>query len=130
MAGWFIDDITIHTKGTLPVSGKQIVSHAHLPAVHIESNSPNPFNAVTRINYQLSNAGVVVFEIYNLTGQLVTKRSIGFCSAGQYHLEWDGMDSRGNLCKSGIYFGRLVVKSVDVNSTEHYSKTVKMIYVK
>jgi len=130
LAGWFIDDITIHSKGALAVPTKEMTNQTNLPVVHVASNSPNPFNATTRITYQLSVSGKVIFEVYNLRGQLVTKRSLGFQQAGKYDLIWDGTDIQGNLCESGIYFGRLIVKSSNPNSYKKYSKTLKMIYVK
>ena len=130
MDGWFIDDIAIQSKNSLRAIERAKSISLDFPIIEIYSNSPNPFNAATKITYQLSLSGDVTFEVYNLLGQLVNKLSSGFQPTGQYHLIWNGTDLKGQPCESGIYFGRLVVKSAASNSFKQISKTIKMINLK
>lgn len=128
MSGWFIDDIAIQSKASLKIHQTNQITHS-LANVDIYSISPNPFNASTRISYQLSIAGDTSFEIYNLLGQLVFKRLIGFQQAGQYDLLWNGTDMKGQSCGSGIYFGRLILKASQLKTQKQISKAIKMIIV-
>jgi hypothetical protein len=70
-------------------------------------NYPNPFNSVTGIRYSLPAAGHVVLNVYHLTGQLVRTLVNDPIEAGQYTVEWDGRDDRGQEVSSGIYLYRL-----------------------
>ena len=130
LMGWFIDDIMLHKIGTLQVSNTTDNVNSCFSGIWIESNAPNPFNAATRINYQLSLPGEVRLEIYNITGQLVMKKTIGLLTAGQHSVTWNGKDRRGNLCNSGIYFARLFVRTFGAMASKRYSPTVKLIYVR
>ncbi len=70
-------------------------------------NYPNPFNPETIISYRLPVSSEIELSIYNLLGQkvrtLVSKRQ----PAGQYEINWDGRDERGEKVSGGIYFYRL-----------------------
>lgn len=68
---------------------------------------PNPFNPVTTIPYSIKEAGLVRLDIYNLKGQLVHSFSHQHNSAGFYRHQWDGKDSNGIDCGSGIYLYRM-----------------------
>ncbi len=80
--------------------------------VSLGQNWPNPFNAETIINYQLSiiNSAHTTLKVYNILGEevrtLVDRRQ----RAGSYRVVWDGRDGRGREVGSGIYFYRLEVK--------------------
>ena len=78
----------------------------------IGPNFPNPFNPETWIPYQLAHPSVVVFEIYNPSGQIIRRLDLGFQPAGTYQTKnravyWDGRTESGELAPSGIYFCRL-----------------------
>lgn len=62
------------------------------------SNSPNPFNAKTFVNYNSKIGGVVDFKIYNSAGALVHKEMLQSI-AGANRFEFNG----SNL-KDGVYF--------------------------
>jgi hypothetical protein len=63
---------------------------------------PNPFNAVTRIDYGLPEAACVSFDIFDITGRHVATLVTGYQEAGNHSLTWDS-----SLEPSGIYFYRL-----------------------
>jgi len=79
-------------------------------------NYPNPFNPETWIPYQLSDAGPVSISIYDATGGLVRKLTLGHQSEGFYHNRgraayWDGKNTLGESVASGIYFYKLETPS-------------------
>ena len=79
-------------------------------------NYPNPFNPETWIPYQLSEASPVSVSIYDTTGKMVRKLSLGFQSAGFYNSReraayWDGKNALGERVASGIYFYQLTTPS-------------------
>ena len=80
-------------------------------------NYPNPFNPETWIPYQLSEDTPVSISIYDTTGQLVRKLSLGFQAAGFYNSQgraayWDGRNAVGERVASGIYFYQLETDAV------------------
>lgn len=74
----------------------------------IVESSPNPFNAQTRISYQVTQAGRVRLEIFNLLGRSVTTLVDAEASPGVYSAIWDGRDRNGAEVSSGVYFYRLL----------------------
>ncbi len=79
-------------------------------------NYPNPFNPETWIPYQLSNAGPVTISIFDTTGGLVRKLTLGHQSEGFYYNRgraayWDGNNTLGERVASGIYFYKLETPS-------------------
>ncbi|MCC7261793.1 MAG: aminotransferase class V-fold PLP-dependent enzyme [Candidatus Latescibacteria bacterium] len=55
----------------------------------LEANYPNPFNASTRIEYELSRAEQVQVAVYDAQGQLIETLKQGFQEAGRHQLTWD-----------------------------------------
>jgi hypothetical protein len=88
----------------------------------LSQNYPNPFNATTQISFALPQAGNVALKIYNVAGQLV-KSFNQEMQAGNHTITWDGMNSKGDVVASGVYFYRL-----DVD--KQFSKTLKMTLLK
>jgi len=73
----------------------------------MQQNYPNPFNPATTIDYEVVRAGQVELEIFNAKGQKVKTLVDGHRAADNYSATWDGRDSAGNSCSSGIYFYKL-----------------------
>ena len=73
----------------------------------LNRNTPNPFNPLTTIGYQLPEAGKVRLSIVNLLGQeirvLVNERT----DAGSFKVSWDGADAMGRRVASGVYLYRM-----------------------
>ena len=80
-------------------------------------NSPNPFNPMTEIKFNLPRSSNVMLKIYNVRGQVVTTLANGSMGAGQHAVTWDARQH-----PSGVYFYRLV--------TPDFSETKKMIMLK
>lgn len=71
-------------------------------------NFPNPFNAFTRIEYQLSRPIHVKLAVYDLLGQEVRTLVDENKDAGFYTIIWDGRDNSGQAVGSGTYLYRMV----------------------
>jgi M6 family metalloprotease-like protein len=64
---------------------------------------PNPFNPITNIHFNLPEEGNISLWIYNVQGERVKKLIDGYRKAGEYTLQWDGNDDKGNRSASGTY---------------------------
>lgn len=89
---------------------------------HLYDNFPNPFNPVTKIQYDLSENTHVNLAVYDLLGREVKRLVDGFESAGFKEAEWNARDNTGKPVRSGVYFYRLRTRS--------YSETRKMVLLK
>lgn len=85
-------------------------------------NHPNPFNPSTTISYSLPHSSHVELRIYNMNGQEVYKLVDEFQEAGNYKVNWDGIDFKGTKVPSGMYFYRI--------GALNGSKFRRMIYIK
>jgi len=70
-------------------------------------NHPNPFNSSTMISYSLPQDCHVKLTIYNINGRAVYKLVDEFQPAGNYNLNWDGIDSQGTAVSSGVYYYKM-----------------------
>ncbi|MDP8210824.1 MAG: GLUG motif-containing protein, partial [Candidatus Stygibacter australis] len=61
--------------------------------------SPNPFNPLTNICFEIEESGDVLIQIYNLRGQKVETLADGYYGSGKHNITWDAHD-----LVSGIYF--------------------------
>jgi hypothetical protein len=71
-------------------------------------NYPNPFNASTTVRFELSRAGMVELEVYNILGQRVRTLVKQQMTAGTKQVVWDGTAENGETLPTGIYFYRLI----------------------
>jgi len=87
----------------------------------LKSAYPNPFRANGSTNIEVSikagESGTVT--IYNIMGQVVKTYKV---TEGIHTIQWNGKDSQGNNCGSGIYFYQLTTPSLN--------QTKKMVIVK
>ena len=65
-------------------------------------NYPNPFNATTRLQYQLPENARVSLTIYSLNGSLVKTLVNGYQREGVYEMEWNGRDQSGAMVSTGV----------------------------
>ncbi len=87
----------------------------------MRSAYPNPFKASTgttiEVDVKDNDSGNVT--IYNLIGQEIQSFSV---RAGNSNINWDGKDSSGKSCATGVYFYKL--------STSSLNQTRKMLIIK
>ncbi|MDD2230937.1 MAG: FlgD immunoglobulin-like domain containing protein [Candidatus Cloacimonetes bacterium] len=77
----------------------------------LQQNYPNPFNPNTTISYDIPEDGTVRLDIYNTKGQIVKTLVNTHQSLGYHKATWDGKDSKGQVCTSGIYYYELTNNS-------------------
>ena len=99
-------------------------SYAEVPASLPMANSfslgdayPNPFNPTTVMELNMSVAGDIQVDVYNLLGQSVATITSGYKEIGKYNLTWDATDAA-----SGVYF----VKA----QADGFTKIQKLMLVK
>lgn len=67
-------------------------------------NYPNPFNASTTIEFELTHTSLVELDIFDLSGQRAANLLDSELRPGSHRISWDAIDK-----PSGVYFYRLKV---------------------
>ncbi len=75
----------------------------------LSQNNPNPFNASTKIVFNLPYAGNVEIEITDVVGHRVRILINDTRKVGTHSAIWDGTDDYGIEVPSGIYYYKLIV---------------------
>lgn len=131
---WYIMKIgSIFNPGQNEVyleSSTQLVNYQHYtgneeiiqPPTESLANYPNPFKPDTNITFALKQATNAELAIYNIKGQLVNTLIDKHLESGPHIVHWDGRDSKGDLCSSGIYYLRL--------KSDNVVQTRKMLILK
>jgi hypothetical protein len=86
-------------------------------SIDIPRNYPNPFNAFTTIDFDLSTAADIDLSVYNINGQIIENLKSGSMEAGSYSVVWNAQN-----VSSGVYFARLKANGI--------SKSLKMQLLK
>jgi hypothetical protein len=90
---WEADGVlVVETAFALPVPESICLSNA----------SPNPFNALTRLQFGVPQSGLVSLKIYDIRGREVATLIEGSVTAGYHEAIWDASAS-----SAGVYFARL-----------------------
>jgi len=74
--------------------------------VTLSPPAPNPFGAITRLEYALPASIPITLAVYDVAGQRVETLFEGTHPAGRFVVQWDGRSSTGAL-PPGVYFVRL-----------------------
>jgi hypothetical protein len=98
--GIVLDSIAV--SGPLTTVGIEPVSNIAPHRFALHQNYPNPFNPVTKINFDIPNAGFTKLRIYDITGAEVSTLVLQELSAGSYSISFDA-----SHLSSGIYYCRL-----------------------
>ncbi len=69
---------------------------------------PNPCNPSATISFSLKSSAPVVMDICNQRGQKVRSLVDGTLPGGSHQVVWDGRESHGEPCSSGVYLARLI----------------------
>lgn len=85
------------------------------------SGGPNPFKTGTSTNlyYSVKAGETGTLTVYNILGQVVKTHQV--TEGSEQMIKWDGRDSKGNVCASGVYFYKL--------STPSLNETRKLVIV-
>ncbi len=68
---------------------------------------PNPFNAGTRLTFEIPRPARVSIEIVDLLGRRVRTLADRTYPAGSHRVDWDGCDDTGVSVPAGVYLCRL-----------------------
>lgn len=95
----------------------------------LHQNYPNPFNPTTTITFDIARASTVEIGVYNVLGQKVTTLESREMPAGSYSTSWNATDNRGAQVGSGLYFVRMVARSLD-GKIENFTAVRKLLLMK
>ena len=75
----------------------------------LKQNFPNPFNPETDIPYEVKEPGMVTLDVRDARGRLVITLVNEEKPSGFHTVHWNGRDSRGNECPSGVYYAVMMI---------------------
>lgn len=108
-----VDDAQNHTFsdeiGVLVARVSQLPSNDLPTRYSLSPNFPNPFNAVTKFTFKVSQTGRVIIQIYNLVGKEIKHLVDENKEPGIYQISWDARNTSGLDVASGIYIYRITV---------------------
>lgn len=113
----WVDDVAFYQ---LDPTGVPVEPGAPL-AFNLGQNVPNPFNPVTRIDFEMKQADEVTLAIFDVTGRLVATLLQDRLEPGSHFVLWDGRTNDGGAAATGIY--RYVMKT----STGQLSRSMVLI---
>jgi hypothetical protein len=93
----------------LPVNVQEPRTSSAPESFVLRPNQPNPFAHATRIAFTLARASEIKLAVYDLLGREILLLAHGRKEPGQHSVLWPGVDQRGRLVPSGVYFYRLQV---------------------
>ncbi len=94
----------------------------------LAQNYPNPFNPSTSIKFALPTESNVSLTVFNILGQHIATLFEGEHQAGNFTVEWNGVNRFGAPAASGIYFYRIEARPTDGASP--FVSNKKMILMK
>ena len=77
-------------------------------SLKVSQNSPNPFYLHTEIKFNVRKGSAVSFSVFNLAGELVEERNLGYKPPGSYTLSFSPNSLEEKL-PQGIYFYSLKI---------------------
>lgn len=92
-----------YPKGTSQVSMRND-EHENTESFFLSQNFPNPFNLETQIHFKLSANAHVIINIFDLNGEKIKTILNERKTPGEYILNWDGLNDKGEKVTGGVYF--------------------------
>ncbi|MBT3180445.1 MAG: T9SS type A sorting domain-containing protein [Candidatus Marinimicrobia bacterium] len=89
---------------------------------------PNPFNPTVTIPFALPLNSDVIFDIYNVMGQLVKSLQFDNFQAGFHQVQWNSLTDNGQKVPSGMYIVRM--KAISTEGKKMFQKSQKIVYLK
>jgi hypothetical protein len=89
----------------------------------LRQNSPNPFNPITRIQFDVpAEGGLVTIAIYDVAGRRVRNLLNESRPGGSWSVVWDGTAESGKQVSSGVYFCKM--------TAGRFTETRRMVMLK
>ena len=99
------------------------VDQGGIPTAYRLSDAyPNPFNPVTKFNYEVPNTEHVSIDIYNLTGRHIKSLVNSIQNPGYKTVQWNATNDRNEPVSGGLYL--YTIQSGD------FKQTKKMLLLK
>jgi hypothetical protein len=73
----------------------------------LSQNTPNPFNASTKIGFTVAESGTVNLEIVDIYGKVVRAFTLDARAGEANSVTWDGQDGTGTQVPNGVYVYKL-----------------------
>jgi hypothetical protein len=86
----------------IPISGINPSSNSQIQDYKLEQNFPNPFNPITKINFEIPKTSYISLRIFDVAGKEVSDLINEIKNPGKYSINFDGTNFA-----SGTYFCRL-----------------------
>ncbi|RKX30935.1 MAG: hypothetical protein DRP71_14245 [Verrucomicrobia bacterium] len=107
-----LDDILITARDSANKDREYTIEEVTLDSgiptrYSLSANYPNPFNPLTKIDFDLPESQKVQLAIFGVDGRRIVTLRNEPMSAGHHSVTWTGRDDRGELVASGIYFYRI-----------------------
>lgn len=89
-------------------------------SIHNVLNVPNPFHRTTVFTFQRNSTEAIDVEIkiYTLAGRLIESIQKYGVLDRFVQVEWEGRDRDGNEIANGVYFYKVIAKSLETNETQ------------
>ena len=118
--GWeftgFLDEIQIYDRALDGTEIQWLYEHSvsavpnggATTVMELYDASPNPFNPLTTISFELPGDQAVSLRVYDVAGRLVeTLLNDEIGQSGRNEIVWHGRDEAGRVMPAGVYFYRL-----------------------
>ena len=89
---------------------------------NLKQNYPNPFNPSTNIEFEMMVQSDIKIEIFDVTGGYITTLYKGFADPGVHKLTWNGINDKGQIISSGVYFYKM--------TADNFVQTRKLLFAK
>jgi len=102
------DDLMIEMLDFFEIQGLWTRTEENVTGSDLQvSCYPNPFRDEAVIRFTTGENGRVTFDIYNISGQLISRLADSRMATGTHEIRWDGSSSEGNKLSEGLYIYRL-----------------------
>lgn len=102
------DDLMIRILEFFNIQGVWTDVKDPRPGASVRAGSyPNPFRDETVIRFETQKESRVTVEVYNISGQLISRLFDGDIGSGIHEVSWNGYDNAGSRVAEGMYFYRL-----------------------
>lgn len=111
------------------VSSANVAKGSIPNSIELMPNYPNPFNPSTNIEFSLPGTSETKLVVYDELGREIIGLVDQLIEPGTFKVMWSGINSKGELVPSGIYFYRLQATSTS-DPTKSFTQVKKMLLLK
>ena len=73
----------------------------------LHKNSPNPFNPITTLKFDIPEDSFVDITVYDMLGNVISNLVHGDQNSGYKSVQWDATNSRGQPVSAGVYLFKI-----------------------